>query len=83
MDTAGLRHSDDEVEKIGIERAWGHIETADCRISPAADIAVLFLHDLRSLHAGGDVVGQERIDGNLFQLLHRQVNGHRPPAAAG
>ena len=37
MDTAGLRHSEDEVEKIGIERAWGHIETAD---------AVLFLHDL-------------------------------------
>ena len=37
IDTAGLRHSDDEVEKIGIERAWAEIENAD---------AVLFLHDL-------------------------------------
>jgi tRNA modification GTPase len=37
IDTAGLRESDDHVEKIGIERAWGQIEGAD---------AVLFLHDL-------------------------------------
>lgn len=37
IDTAGLRDSEDVVEKIGIERAWGQIENAD---------AVLFLHDL-------------------------------------
>ena len=37
VDTAGLRHSTDEVEKIGIERAWGEIHAAD---------VVLFLHDL-------------------------------------
>ena len=37
LDTAGLRQSEDEVERIGIERAWSHIERAD---------AVLFLHDL-------------------------------------
>ena len=37
IDTAGLRDSSDEVEKIGIERAWDAIATAD---------AVLFLHDL-------------------------------------
>jgi len=39
IDTAGLRDSPDvdEVEKIGIERAWGQIGQAD---------AVLFLHDL-------------------------------------
>ena len=36
-DTAGLRDSTDEVEKIGVARAWGQIEGAD---------AVLFLHDL-------------------------------------
>jgi tRNA modification GTPase len=41
IDTAGLRHSEDEVEKIGIERAWTEIENAD---------AVLFLHDLARLH---------------------------------
>lgn len=39
VDTAGLRDSAevDEVERIGIERAWGHIDRAD---------TVLFLHDL-------------------------------------
>jgi len=39
IDTAGLREGDgvDEVEQIGIARAWGQIENAD---------AVLFLHDL-------------------------------------
>ena len=37
IDTAGLRESDDEVEKIGIERAWQAMGEAD---------AVLFLHDL-------------------------------------
>ena len=39
IDTAGLRDGDDvdEVERIGIERAWGQIEKAD---------AVLFLYDL-------------------------------------
>jgi tRNA modification GTPase len=39
IDTAGLRDSPDvdEVEKIGIERAWGRIQRAD---------AVLFVHDL-------------------------------------
>ncbi|MDI3510619.1 MAG: tRNA modification GTPase [Betaproteobacteria bacterium] len=39
VDTAGLRDSPDvdEVEKIGIQRAWGQIGKAD---------AVLFLHDL-------------------------------------
>jgi tRNA modification GTPase len=37
VDTAGLRPSDDLVEKIGIERAWESIRSAD---------AVLLLHDL-------------------------------------
>lgn len=37
VDTAGLRESDDVVERIGIERAWERIGAAD---------AVLFLHDL-------------------------------------
>ena len=36
-DTAGLRESSDEVEQIGVARAWGQIGSAD---------AVLFLHDL-------------------------------------
>ena len=37
VDTAGLREALDEVEKIGVNRAWTEIESAD---------AVLFLHDL-------------------------------------
>jgi len=41
IDTAGLRDSDDEVERIGIARAWTEIEGAD---------AVLFLHDLSRMH---------------------------------
>lgn len=36
-DTAGLRESADEIERIGVERAWRQIGDAD---------AVLFLHDL-------------------------------------
>ncbi len=43
IDTAGLREGDgiDEVEKIGIQRAWDQIAAAD---------AVLFLHDLTRQH---------------------------------
>ncbi|QXL83772.1 tRNA uridine-5-carboxymethylaminomethyl(34) synthesis GTPase MnmE [Comamonas sp. NLF-1-9] len=37
IDTAGLRESSDEVERIGIARAWQQIREAD---------ALLFLHDL-------------------------------------
>jgi tRNA modification GTPase len=40
IDTAGLRHSTDEVERIGIARAWDQIAGAD---------VVLFLHDLTRL----------------------------------
>ena len=47
VDTAGLRDSDDVVERIGIARAWTEIEGAD---------AVLFLHDL--VHAAEPDVQQ-------------------------
>jgi len=42
IDTAGLRDSSDEVEQIGIARAWDAIAAAD---------AVLFLHDLTRTEA--------------------------------
>jgi len=41
VDTAGLRDTSDEVERIGIARSWEEIESAD---------AVLFLHDLTRQH---------------------------------
>ena len=54
IDTAGLRDSNDEVERIGIERAWDEISNAD---------AVLFLHDLTRSHtpdyqAADDAIAQ-------------------------
>ena len=42
IDTAGLRESADEVERIGVARAWDEIAGAD---------AVLFLHDLERMDA--------------------------------
>ena len=72
IDTAGLRESADQVEQIGIERAWGQIEGAD---------AVLFLHDLtragsrrlrqaatpRSAHAAREAAGRRAGDRRLEQ----------------
>lgn len=52
VDTAGLRDSLDEVEKIGISRAWDAIETAD---------VVLFLHDLTRSKAIDYVVNDQEI----------------------
>lgn len=52
IDTAGLRDSHDEVEKIGIKRAWDAIATAD---------AVLFLHDLTRLDSSTYQVDDDAI----------------------
>ena len=52
VDTAGLRDAEDEVEKIGIERAWIEIVTAD---------AVLFLHDLSQQDAINYIATDARI----------------------
>ena len=64
IDTAGLRESDDTIEKIGIERAWGQIESAD---------AVLFLHDLTRLQAADYKAGDERIAQTLAAKLSGKV----------
>ena len=56
LDTAGLRDSSDEAERIGIARAWQHIGQAD---------AVLLLHDAtrqaNAAHAAEDARIAERI----------------------
>ncbi len=56
IDTAGLRESDDEVEKIGIARAWDEIKAAD---------AVLFLHDL----SRADSTAYQRSDAVIAKTL--------------
>jgi tRNA modification GTPase len=64
LDTAGLRDSDDEVERIGIDRAWTHIESAD---------AVLLLHDLTRWSDAGYRAEDERILARLALRLPRGV----------
>jgi len=60
VDTAGLREALDEVEKIGVERAWAEIESAD---------AVLFLHDLTQQNAIDYIASDARIKADLALKL--------------
>ncbi len=64
IDTAGLRVSDDAVEKIGIERAWQAIETAD---------AVLFLHDLTRSSAMDYIAADADIAGAIAGKLPASI----------
>jgi tRNA modification GTPase len=64
IDTAGLRDSDDEVEKIGIEHAWQAIAQAD---------AVLFLHDLTRVDQPAYQADDAAIAHAIAQKIPRQV----------
>jgi tRNA modification GTPase len=64
IDTAGLRDSNDEVEKIGIAHAWNAIEVAD---------AVLFLHDLTRMQTSDYAAADAAIAGILGQKLSSKV----------
>ena len=64
IDTAGLRESEDEVEKIGIARAWEEIKAAD---------AVLFLHDLTRVKDQDYAAADGQIATELSEQLHEQV----------
>ncbi|WP_404300955.1 tRNA uridine-5-carboxymethylaminomethyl(34) synthesis GTPase MnmE [Alicycliphilus denitrificans] len=64
IDTAGLRESQDEVERIGIARAWEEIAAAD---------AVLFLHDLTRLDAPEYIAADAAIASDLAQKLPENV----------
>lgn len=65
IDTAGLRESSDEVERIGIARAWSEIEGAD---------VVLFLHDLtRATQAD-----YRQADDQIAQALAQRVPARVP-----
>ena len=86
IDTAGLRESDDPIEKIGIERAWQQIRSAD---------AVLFLHDLTQLDAIETIAGDARVARAIAEMLPQSVPvldvwnkldaapAARPPGLAG
>jgi tRNA modification GTPase len=60
IDTAGLRESADEVERIGVARSWGEIERAD---------AVLFMHDLTRVGEPGYDAGEAQIAARLPTAL--------------
>jgi tRNA modification GTPase len=64
IDTAGLRESEDEVEKIGIEHAWEAIAQAD---------AVLFLHDLTRINQADYLADDAAIAHAIAQKIPRQV----------
>ncbi len=64
IDTAGLRHSDDAVEQIGIARAWEAIAAAD---------AVLFLHDLTRMSATEYIAADADIAGAIAQKVPESV----------
>ena len=64
IDTAGLRDSDDEVERIGIARAWDEIAGAD---------AVLFLHDLARWDATEYRADDAAIESSLAEKLPASV----------
>ena len=64
IDTAGLRESEDTVERIGISRAWDEIAAAD---------AVLFLHDLTREDQPDYRAGDDAIRATLSERLPAQV----------
>jgi tRNA modification GTPase len=64
IDTAGLRDSEDLVEKIGITRAWEAIAAAD---------VVLFLHDLTRMDQGAYQSGDSAIAATLHDKLPTSV----------
>jgi tRNA modification GTPase len=64
IDTAGLRYSEDQVEQIGIARAWGQIAAAD---------AVIFLHDLTRSDRLEYAQADAAINEELVQKLPRGV----------
>ena len=64
IDTAGLRDSSDEVERIGIARAWDEIAGAD---------AVLFLHDLERMDAPEYIAGDAVIASAMAEKLPQSI----------
>ena len=64
IDTAGLRDSHDEVERIGIARAWDEIAAAD---------AVLFLHDLSRCDAPEYIAADADVARSMAEKVSKNV----------
>jgi len=73
VDTAGLRESDDTVERIGIARAWDEIASAD---------VVLFLHDLTRRGEAAYQAEDERIAQRLPGAVPRMDVWNKEDAVA-
>ena len=58
IDTAGLRDSTDEIERLGVARAWAEIDTAD---------AIVFLHDLSKMHPANGHASQVQTETQSYR----------------
>ena len=66
IDTAGLRDSNDKVEKIGIDRTWAAVEKAD---------AALFIIEAGSENQGEEMEIRDRLPENLpVALVHNKID---------
>ena len=81
-DTAGLRETEDEVERIGVARSWDAIADAD---------VVLFLHDLSRIgqpdYEAEDRLISERLQGvdagRILQVFNKADTAHGQDLAPG
>jgi tRNA modification GTPase len=74
VDTAGLREGGDEVERIGIARAWSALDDADL---------IVFLHDLTRIGSAGYDAGEARIDARLVGAAARVLHVFNKVDAVG
>lgn len=66
VDTAGLRETDDEVERLGIERTWKEIERADL---------IIHMQDARNQHLAPDIGITSRLPAQTPVLnVHNKID---------
>lgn len=66
IDTAGLRDSDDPVEKIGIERAWREIESAD--------MVLLLVDDTQPTHPENTLILEKLPTSLPVMTVHNKID---------
>jgi tRNA modification GTPase len=64
IDTAGLRETEEEIERLGVQRAWGEIATAD---------VVLFVHDLGRCQQQPYQQSEQQIEAELAKTVPARV----------